>query len=270
MINGEKAHILYDGYFRGSKDVAEHFHDGTEIVYICRGSCLTELKGMDSLHGTAGSVCIIPPGIRHAQKKNTADCYTRYVVFAGVSISDQIVQIDVRNDNIIRHWFDDILALSTENALGQAEVLLELLIGRIQKKMEFCSHTRHYPRPLLQAVAFIERRYAENVSVPEIIAASAVSRTYLMKFFMKYFHQSIGRYLTEVRMYYARQLLCMNRDLNVNEIARQTGFANPDYFCRKFKGLYGITPLAYRNYPSRYTKASENYHHRFLPLSLQQ
>ncbi|MFR4024018.1 MAG: helix-turn-helix transcriptional regulator [[Eubacterium] siraeum] len=54
-------------------------------------------------------------------------------------------------------------------------------------------------------------------------------------------------YVVEYRLKRASKLL-VDTENSVCTIAHETGFENIGYFCRRFKKLYGVTPIYYRNH----------------------
>ena len=46
--------LIYNGYYNSAKDVEEHFHDNTELIFIRKGSCSICGQGFDPLVCHAG------------------------------------------------------------------------------------------------------------------------------------------------------------------------------------------------------------------------
>ena len=257
--------FLYAGYYRKADPVEEHQHNGVEAIYIRNGSCITRI-GKDKYACRRGDVCVIPSGTPHDQEDNSADIHTEYIIFtqpAGQSLTLTSL-LHSANDLLIRHWFADIVALFAANFHAEAEILLGLLLKRLQLLGESMHDLQQFPPALTRALKHIHLLYRENLSIHVLELVSQVSTTYLNNLFRQAFHTSTAQYLTQVRMSYARQLL-MNRYYQVAEIAHLVGYEDSDYFCRRFKAFHGISPLTYRKFPTRYSSAAENRKHLFLP-----
>ena len=41
--------LIYNGYYNSAEDVAEHFHDDTELIFIRHGSCSIGIPGEKTL-----------------------------------------------------------------------------------------------------------------------------------------------------------------------------------------------------------------------------
>lgn len=60
----------------------------------------------------------------------------------------------------------------------------------------------------------------------------------------------ISKYILQVRMLRAKQLLDSNKDYTIAEVAYKCGYEENSNFTRAFKMLYGITPTQYRRMPN--------------------
>lgn len=94
------------------------------------------------------------------------------------------------------------------------------------------------------ATRFIERNYALPISVNEIAASAAISRSHLYRIFIQELGITPNEYLTQFRIANACDLL-RSRDITVGEVAFSCGFSDPLYFSRVFKKAKGISPRAY-------------------------
>ncbi len=92
---------------------------------------------------------------------------------------------------------------------------------------------------------YIEKHYAEKISLDQAASIMHMSPRYFCSFFRKNFYMSFVTYLNRYRI--ERSLILLQTtDRSVSEIAELTGFDNFSYFIRKFKEFHGMTPTAYR------------------------
>ena len=96
-----------------------------------------------------------------------------------------------------------------------------------------------------KAAEYLDTNYTHDISVDEIADAIGVSRSFLSRCFKEVHGMTILEYLLGVRMKKALELLD-ETDLSVNEISAKVGFNNANYFFRKFKEEFGLTPTQYR------------------------
>ena len=74
-----------------------------------------------------------------------------------------------------------------------------------------------------------------------IAAAIGVTPNYLTGIFQSHLGISLHRYVTNTKIDRARQML-LKSDLNITEVARQTGFSGIHVFSKTFKNLIGVSP----------------------------
>lgn len=105
--------------------------------------------------------------------------------------------------------------------------------------------TRLAQARLKQMTQFIEKHYAEELSLERIARAASVSKSEALRCFRDGVRLSPVRYLNRYRLRQAQRLL-LATSRPVTEIAVSVGFDNVGYFDRLFKREYGVTPRLYR------------------------
>ena len=98
----------------------------------------------------------------------------------------------------------------------------------------------------IQSVAtYVAKHYAEDITVPRLVALTGLSETAFKQAFAKAFSMSPGRYLITIRLNAVRKLLESTNKL-ISEIALETGFFDQSHLTRIFKKERGMTPGEYR------------------------
>lgn len=92
----------------------------------------------------------------------------------------------------------------------------------------------------------IRERYSENLTINELAAEVYLTPTYLCLLFRQVTGTTINRYLTNVRMEKAKELL-MDLSNKLYDVSYAVGYINPSYFSRQFKKYVGCLPSEYRN-----------------------
>ena len=92
---------------------------------------------------------------------------------------------------------------------------------------------------------------AQHLSDPDFSVSSAadelnVHRSTLMRKMVDDYGMSPQKYLILCRLQQAEALL-KDTAMRIKEIAGQSGFSDPNYFCRKFRQQYGISPQQFRD-----------------------
>lgn len=92
----------------------------------------------------------------------------------------------------------------------------------------------------------IQRRFAEKLSLVDIASAVHVHPAYLSR----RFHEEVGLPLTEYinrcRLDQAAELLILNYEWPISEVAEHSGFMSQHYFSTQFRKHMGVTPRQYR------------------------
>ena len=96
-----------------------------------------------------------------------------------------------------------------------------------------------------RTVYYISRNLSEPLSIKQLATAVGYSASEIYKSFHKYHHCTVGEYITQSRVEYAKGLL-VETDFSMEEISGMCGFSNATYFSKKFKELSGVSPLKFR------------------------
>lgn len=85
-----------------------------------------------------------------------------------------------------------------------------------------------------------------NLTLHAVAAHVGLSSNHFSYIFKQRMGVNFIKYLTNVRVDYARELL-RTTDLSGAQIAEKVGFNDPNYFSVVFKKICGMTPREYRN-----------------------
>lgn len=94
-------------------------------------------------------------------------------------------------------------------------------------------------------IDLIHTQYNQNLKLEKLASVFNYNSAYLGKLFKSYTGEYFNTYLDKVRVEKGKELL--KQGYKVYEVAEQIGYANVDYFHRKFKRHAGISPTVYRN-----------------------
>lgn len=104
----------------------------------------------------------------------------------------------------------------------------------------------HEPERINRVLALIDARFAEPLRLAELSAAASLSERSLNRWFVQHLGESVGRYVTRVRIGHAARMLA-DTSLPVSVIALRSGFPNVSHFNRQFKSMKGTTPASWRS-----------------------
>ena len=96
------------------------------------------------------------------------------------------------------------------------------------------------------ALAYIEKNYAQKLTLCEVAEKTYVSQWHLSKLLNKHTGQGFSDLLNHARIEHAKQLLG-DSSLRVGDVAEQVGFSDLAHFSRVFKKQEGVSANEYRN-----------------------
>lgn len=96
-----------------------------------------------------------------------------------------------------------------------------------------------------RSVKFIETHYRrQDLYTGTLAELSGIGETYYRNIFQAVFGVPPTRYIQQYRVEKAKELL-VGSEKSVDDIAVSVGFANASYFCKVFKSITGMTPMAF-------------------------
>lgn len=101
-----------------------------------------------------------------------------------------------------------------------------------------------------KSLVFIHKHYPEGITVSDIAESFGYSRSYFGYIFKKMHGITANRYIQQLRLARAAELLCSTR-LSVSAVAEAVGFDDANYFSTVFKNSYGMPPRQYRLHGSK-------------------
>ena len=97
-----------------------------------------------------------------------------------------------------------------------------------------------------RTVQFIDGNYSGRISANDLREYAKLSRSRLDALFRRHTGVSPAKYLKEIRIEKAAQLLRGDELLSIKEVMAQVGFVDKSSFTRSFKRAFGVAPSEYR------------------------
>jgi len=126
--------------------------------------------------------------------------------------------------------------------IAEVESIMMHMIDNIVDKMEQASSFDHV---ISRIKTIIHTRYMEDMSLEILAKEVYLSPQYLSVIFVEKNGCGINKYIKNVRMYKAKELL-ESTNLKVSDICTMVGYNNFSYFCKCFAEEFGKTPKKYR------------------------
>lgn len=136
-----------------------------------------------------------------------------------------------------------------EQTLALLSLLLELPQGREGRQLDSSGlmiGLSPAARQRLDAVcAYLQERFTGDIRLAEAAHAAHLSPAAFSRFFRRSLGRTMTRYVMELRIARARELL-RDSDLPIAEIATRCGYDNRSNFNRRFRTIEGRSPGQYR------------------------
>lgn len=103
------------------------------------------------------------------------------------------------------------------------------------------------PTTVESVAQYINQNYSEKITLDYLAKMAYLDRSYLVRAFKKRYGYTPIKYLIEVRLSHAEDLL-LNSNMSVSEIACQCGYNNESFFIAQYKKKFSMTPSQHRNH----------------------
>ena len=180
---------------------------------------------------------------------------------AGIKIPSEVSVIGVDNDEVLCSLGSTTLTsiqVDIEEGGRQAAALVERLVADPAASMEDVvlkpvkivgrMSTAAFAtgdQQILKALLFIHKNALKKISVSDVMAEAALSRRLLERRFKEVTGKTLYEYITDQKLkYFAEQL--EETDEQVINIALSMGENDTKSISRRFKQLYGCTPMEWR------------------------
>ena len=245
--------------------VSLHSHNYVEILY-CRASGGVEyLIGSNRYRLQKGDIVYVPPGVSHRPilPENMTGPYERDVLwisqefvdimhrmFPEDMISKRERSIPIRTAGTRWEFLEELFRKGVQEEEAKRPGWEAAVIGntmmilanmkRIYIERSAGAMKAEKPELLDRIMAYIERDFAEHITVDDLARQFYVSNSTISHLFKQKMGVSLYRYITQRRLIAAKSLIGGN--MPMEEIARKVGFADYSTFYRAFKQEYGISP----------------------------
>ncbi|WP_248925263.1 helix-turn-helix transcriptional regulator [Paenibacillus hamazuiensis] len=166
-----------------------------------------------------------------------------------------VVSLKLQDQLFVQTTLDKLMKELKDQATGYElyakTLLIELLLFATryleQHKTVPFEHASPLHKKISEIVQYINRHYAEPITLTALSERFYISPYYLSRAFKEITGFSFVEYLNVTRIKKAQQLL-KETNAKIIEIADQVGFENIAHFGRVFKKLTKLAPLEYRKF----------------------
>lgn len=243
-----------------------HSHDHVEMDFILSGVGKYHIN--DKYYEVKeGDLIILNPGVKHrALVSNTINPTTEFFVgfsdihFTGYSknyfpLPDEVMILHTTGD-LRQKLFKICTSMSAENAVYHEgryfmlkSYLMQMLLLLIREQTDpveikpgCCFDSTNKKYVVDQIVTYFEDHYNEKISLDHIAENMYLSPFYISRIFKSEIGDSPIRYLINIRLEKAKELLENGWNGNIQEIAAEVGYDDAYHFSKLFKKKYGVPP----------------------------
>ena len=254
-----------------------HWHDELEIIYIEAGRLQLKFPSV-SFYIEQGNIAAINADVLHYGAA-APDCRLHSLVFSQTLItgndasafakkyldpltscsafSGYLIESDEKN-KVVNRFRTAFNALACD--LPGFEFTVRENLSFIcyslytQFKSEFDEQRKNVDLDSIRMkkmLAYIQRNFADNLSLSEIAGAANISERESLRCFKRTIQLPPIQYLLKYRVMRGAELLEKDPAVSISEAAASCGFDSPSNFAKMFKRYYNYTPREYKNRGAR-------------------
>ncbi|MBQ3147511.1 MAG: helix-turn-helix transcriptional regulator [Oscillospiraceae bacterium] len=235
----------------------KHCHNHFEIYFITKGNCCYFIENK-VYHLIPGDIILIPEGIMHnTEYQNTI--YTRKLISCSEYFIPECIKSLLpsllylyRNPEIIES-VEQIFSKVEEEYANKDSLsedifkcythMLFFLLVRHPNQYIPQQEEKHY---IDDAIHYLQNNYTQQISLQDVSGRYFVSPEHFSRVFKQKTGFNVSEYLNILRLQKAENLLKQLTAAPITEIAEDCGFNDSNYFCVKFKKLYGMPPKKFQ------------------------
>ncbi|WP_211746994.1 AraC family transcriptional regulator [Paenibacillus sp. Marseille-Q4541] len=250
--------LLYTGHVNNNPDwqFPSHKHDDLYEILVIKEGEGQFMIGDTAYFAAQGDVLIYNKGVLHAEKSSKDKPI--YICYCGFSSTRESI-IPAGREPVIRAntYSTELITLMEllfeessiqdeghEQICGHLLQSILLLVSRMLGKQSLASDiSRH--QIAIHIKEFIDMNYTQSLNLKKMAEHFNISPYYLAHIFKNSYSTSPIHYMIQRRMGEATRLL-VQTEMKVWEIAKLTGYENPNYFSILFTKMVGMSPRQYR------------------------
>ncbi|MFB9276612.1 AraC family transcriptional regulator [Cohnella cellulosilytica] len=248
--------------------IGMHTHDFFELFLILKGNVYHIINGTRQLLQENALVFIRDRDVHYYERAGEGDCqfinlsFYREVIddlfaFLGQGFPSEklfepelppTIRLTKTEKEYVRYRLDQLNLIPSEQKYAiksQVRALLTDLFSRYISMAEAEYGGSESPEWLAALCAEAKKKEHFTRGTVALVELSHKSHAYLCRMFKKHLGISPTRFINELRLSYAENLL-LNTDMTILDITLETGLENVSYFYDLFKRRHDMTPYRYR------------------------
>ncbi len=260
--------------WKGTRDVDidyYHSHDHLELAYVLSGTGKYNIDN-EIYDVKEGDLLILNPGVMHqALPGDHGNVATTefFVGFSDIQLPDYPYNyLPIPNGGHIMHTAGEFrqkiaricAAMEAENTVCKEgryfmlkSYLMQMILLVVREQSETIPTAGSYAFESVnkkyvveRIVTYFEEHYSEKISLDQIAENMYLSPFYISKIFKSEIGDTPIRHLINIRLEKAKNLLEIDKDSSIQEIAAMVGYDDAYHFSKLFKKRYGMSPSQVR------------------------
>ena len=255
-------------------DFPMHSHDYMEMMYVYSGSIIHHFQ-KEKVVLNKGDIILMNKFCRHEIEKASKDDIGINFIISDSFLSsvfkdlskeevlftflehnymtgskEEYLVFHVENIKPIQNLIDNMLYFMSDKGTPDKILIdsISLLFNYLSFYNESLYNTYNINKDIelkREIEHYIKTNY-KNASLEELSNKYSFTVEYMSRKIKFLFNKTFKELLVDERMEISLKLL-KESDMNINDIIHYLGYENKSYFHKKFKELFGLTPLKWRN-----------------------
>ncbi len=270
MYNPQNNRLLAENFIQSSdgfkirkkelNSYPTHWHDYFEIEMLTEGSAIHILNGV-KYNLVKGDIYMLSPTDFHEIYPTSPHTSVLNIMFTEDLVSDELLFYFMRNtQNIIGHLDEKeykFLYMLTDQAISEYSLkrdfsqnmvksIIECIFITLIRKFKLQPETTHPDNNAIhKALMYIHHHFREDPTLNDAAAYGGLNPVYFSSAFHQFTGKTYKKYLTELKMNYAKKLL-LSGNLSVTDVCYNSGYNTLSHFLREFKKFHNVTPAQMR------------------------
>ncbi len=251
------------------REIEYHYHDFDKILVFFKGNITYTIEGK-AYSLIPGDIILVPQGDSHKVESGENSIYERLVIYVspqylskieenGISLRECFLRVKEQYSNVIRikekgesslsALAKQMRKMSRQNEkqdfanLFQRTILLQFLISLNREMSEESIHfvnTNRCNKKIVEIIQYINNHLTEEINIDSLSEEFYISKYHMMRQFKAETGYTIGNYINQKRLLYARELLKQGE--TVTKVYLDSGFKEHSTFVRAYKQMFGEVP----------------------------
>jgi AraC family transcriptional regulator len=228
-----------------------HAHELSHFCFVLAGNYSETIAGR-SFERSPAALVFYPPDVSHGEEHFTNGRHFLVEVDFrsleaigdyGVHLRDPALLDPCASLWLANRMYKEFSERDEFSPVALESIATELLVAAARKQQRKGERT---PPPWLARLKeYLRENFSEPPGLNELAKAVDVHPTHLARVFRQFERCTVGDFIREVRIDYARQRLLGSKEPLV-DITLGAGFSDQSHFTRSFKRVTGMTPTEFR------------------------